>query len=81
MSTMARREARICQSNRNHGERPSHGALIASRADCQLIAIFGAVFRDSVNPAQFGVVLTYALSTAISESFSIFRSTGADQQH
>lgn len=33
-----------------------------------MIAIFGAVFRDSVNPAQFGVVLTYALSTAISES-------------
>lgn len=39
-----------------------------SLSDSQLIAIFGAAFRNNVNPAQFGVVLTYALSTAISES-------------
>ena len=33
----------------------------------QLIAIFGAIFREKVSPAQFGVVITYALGTANSE--------------
>jgi len=31
----------------------------------QGIAIFGSIFRDTVNPAQFGVVLTYALHAAL----------------
>ena len=30
----------------------------------QLIAIFGSVFRNSVNPSKFGVVLTYTLAAA-----------------
>lgn len=65
MSKVARGSAGVCQSGHDHGER----SRAASRgfADLQLIAIFGAAFRNSVNPAQFGVVLTYALSTAISE--------------
>jgi hypothetical protein len=36
-----------------------------SHADKQLIAIFGTLFRNTVNPSQFGVVLTYAPHAAL----------------
>lgn len=35
-----------------------------------LIAMFGAIFRDTVSPAQLGVVLTYSLAAAGGMSFS-----------
>jgi len=39
--------------------------MLIQVSDFQGIAIFGAIFRNSVNPAQFGVVLTYALHAAL----------------
>ena len=38
---------------------------IPSNSHLQAIAIFGSIFRNTVNPAQFGVVLTYALHAAL----------------
>jgi hypothetical protein len=35
-----------------------------SIANTQLIAIFGSIFRNNVDPARFGVVLTYTLAAA-----------------
>ena len=40
---------------------PGSSTLIAND---QLIAIFGSLFRNEVDPARFGVVLTYTLAAA-----------------
>ena len=49
----------------------------ACGAHVQLISIFGAVFRESVNPSTFGVVITYSLSAASGE-YTKARPAGAD---
>lgn len=40
------------------------GRFLKEKANPRLIAIFGSLFRNKVDPARFGVVLTYTLAAA-----------------
>jgi len=40
------------------------GRFLKEKANPQLIAVFGSLFRNKVDPARFGVVLTYTLAAA-----------------
>jgi len=62
LPAMAQRTATIRQSASHSGKRYTKMRLVAND---QGIAIFGSIFRNTVNPAQFGVVLTYALHAAL----------------
>jgi len=67
LSAMAQRTATIHQSASHSGKRYTKMRLVAND---QGIAIFGSIFRNTVNPAQFGVVLTYALHAALGRLLS-----------
>jgi hypothetical protein len=61
---MVERTAPVCKSASHFGEW-SYTDDDWDESNSQAIAIFGSIFRTSVNPAQFGVVLTYALHAAL----------------
>ena len=67
LSAMAQRTATIRQPASHSGKRYTKLRLVAH---VQGIAIFGSIFRNTVNPAQFGVVLTYALHAALGRLLS-----------
>jgi ATP-binding cassette subfamily C (CFTR/MRP) protein 1 len=62
MSAMAQCTTTIRQSTPHSGKRYIPMQPVTN---VQGIAIFGSIFRNTVNPAQFGVVLTYALHGAL----------------
>jgi hypothetical protein len=62
LPAMAQRTTTIRQSTAHSGKRY---IPIQPVSDVQGIAIFGSIFRNTVNPTQFGVVLTYALHAAL----------------